>query len=157
VRNLGGVIDGLNVHDSVPFLFRDQPSDVMPATKARSRASSTRYARASSTHSAIGEYWSPLARACAGTTTEKLRNSSHPLCVVGRLLAGAVAAQRAFLADRIGALEDPVLPGGQPRKDFRFHGLWPAKAQVGLEPGEPVRREARTLLEKHAHLVVPVD
>src|SRR5215475_8563485 len=110
--------------------------------------------RASSHHDTNGVYWVP---ACAGTTTEKLCDSSHPLRVVVRLLAGAVAAQRAFLADRIGALEDPVLPGGQPRKDFRFHGLGPPKAQVGLEPGQSVRREARTFLEEHAHLVVPVD
>ena len=40
-----------------------------------------------------------------------------------RLLAGAVALERALFADRVGALEDPVLPGGQPGKDFRFHGL----------------------------------
>src|SRR4051812_1142837 len=70
-------------------------------------------------------------------------DSLNSLGVVVGLLAGAVAPQRALLADRIGALEDPVLPGGQPCKDLRFHGLGPAEAQVRLEPGEPVGREAR--------------
>src|SRR5262249_3453751 len=87
----------------------------------------------------------------------RARSASHPLGVEDRLLAGAVAAQRALLADRVGALEDPVLPGGKAGKDFRFHGLGPAEAQIGLEPGERVGREARTLLQEHADLVVPID
>src|SRR5215467_8801198 len=80
--------------------------------------------------------------------------ASHSLRVVDRLLAGTIAAQRALLADRVRALEDPVLPGGQPCEDFRLHGLGPAEAQVGLEPSEPVRREARALLQEHPHLIV---
>src|ERR1700723_1322374 len=55
---------------------------------------------------------------------------SNPRRIELRLLAGAVAAQRALLADRIGALEDPVLPGGKARKDFGFHGLGPDETQV---------------------------
>src|SRR5262245_42900709 len=85
------------------------------------------------------------------------RTSSNPLSVEHRPLAGAVALQRALLTDRVRALEDPVLPGGEAREDFRFHRLRPAEAQIGLEAGEAVGREARALLQEHAHLVLPVD
>src|SRR6186997_1868637 len=70
---------------------------------------------------------------------------------------GAVAAERAFLADRVRPLEDPVLPCGQPCEYFRFHRLRSAEAQVRFEAGEPVRREARALFEEDADLVVPID
>src|SRR5262249_23560567 len=48
---------------------------------------------------------------------------SHPLQIEIRLLPRPVARQRAFGTDRIRPLEDPVLPGGQPREDFRLHRL----------------------------------
>src|SRR5689334_19581833 len=81
-------------------------------------------------------------------------NSRH---IEFRLLAAAVAPQRAFLADRVRALEYPVLPRGQTRKDFRFHGLRPDEAQIGFHAGEAVGREAGALLLEDADLVVPVD
>src|ERR1700734_3800471 len=81
----------------------------------------------------------------------------HSRHVELRLLAGAVAPQCAVLADRVGALEDPVLPRRQPREDFRFHGLRPDEAQIGFEAGQAVGREAGTLLEEHPDLVIPVD
>ena len=81
-------------------------------------------------------------------------NSRH---IELRLLAGAVAAQRAVFADRVGALEDPVLPRGEAREDFRFHGLGADEAQVRFHAGEAVGREGGALLEEHPHLVVPVD
>ena len=84
-------------------------------------------------------------------------NFLHPRHVELRLLAGAVAAQRAVLADRVGTLKDPVLPGGEPGKDFRFHRLRPAETQVRLQAGEPVGREARALFEEDANFVLPVD
>src|SRR6185503_10719135 len=74
-----------------------------------------------------------------------------------RLLAGAVAAQRAVFTDRIGALEDPVLPRRQAREDFRFHGLGTYEAQIGFHAGEAVGRKTRALLQKHPHFVVPID
>src|SRR5215475_9235732 len=58
---------------------------------------------------------------------------SHPLRIEHRLLPGAVALQRALVADRVRALEDPVLPGGEPREDLRLHRLGPAEAQVRLQ------------------------
>src|SRR4030088_2146078 len=73
------------------------------------------------------------------------------------LLAGAVAPQRAVLADRVGALKNPVLPRRQAREDFRFHGLRSNEAQIGFHAGQAVGREAGALLEKHPDLVVPVD
>src|SRR6266481_5127490 len=73
-----------------------------------------------------------------------------------RLLAGAVTAQRAVLADRVGALEDPVLPRRQPREDFRFHGLGADEAQIRFHAGEAVGRERGALLEEHPDFVVPV-
>src|SRR5436189_5655221 len=81
-------------------------------------------------------------------------NSRH---VELRLLAGAVAAQRAVFADRVGALEDPVLPRREAREDFRFHGLGTYEAQIRFHAGETVGREGRALLQEHPHLVVPID
>src|SRR5262249_52214734 len=81
----------------------------------------------------------------------------HPRHIELRLLAGAVAAQRALLSDRVGALEDPVLPGGEAGKDFRFHSFGADEAQVRFHAGEAVGREGSALLEEHPHLVVPVD
>src|SRR5712671_1299911 len=77
----------------------------------------------------------------------------NPRHIELRLLAGAVAAQRAVFADRIGTLKNPVLPRRQAREDFRFHGLGADEAQVRFHAGEPVRRKAGSLLEKHPHLV----
>src|SRR6516165_972322 len=82
---------------------------------------------------------------------------SHPARIERRLLAGAVALERALLADGVGALENPVLPGGEAGEDFRFHGLRAAEAQIGFEPSQTVGGKARALLQKHADLVPPVD
>src|SRR5436190_1166356 len=41
----------------------------------------------------------------------------------------AVHFQRTFFADRVRPLKDPVLPGREPSKDFRFHRLGPGEAQ----------------------------
>src|SRR6201982_34276 len=82
---------------------------------------------------------------------------SHPARIERRLLAGAVALERALLADGVGALKNPVLPSGEAGEDFRFHGLRAAEAQIGFEPAEAVGGKARALLEKHADLVLPVD
>src|SRR6267142_1158495 len=84
----------------------------------------------------------------------RLLNSRH---IELRLLAGAVAAQRALFADRVGTLEDPVLPRREAREDFRFHGLGSDEAQIGFHAGEAVGGKAGALLEEHADLVVPVD
>src|ERR1700694_3043825 len=81
----------------------------------------------------------------------------HPRHIELRLLAGAVAPERAGFADRVGALKNPVLPRRQPREDFRFHGLGPDEAQVGFHAGKAVGREAGALLEEHPDLVIPVD
>src|SRR5215203_7083624 len=74
----------------------------------------------------------------------------NPLGVEHRLLAGAVAAQRALFADGVGALEYPVLPGREPGKDFRLHRFRAAEAKIRLQAGKPVRREARAFLKEDA-------
>src|SRR6266853_1974702 len=83
--------------------------------------------------------------------------SLHPRHIELRPLTGAIALERAGLADRVGALKDPVLPRRQAGKDFRFHGLRSAEAQVGFHAGETVGRKTGALLEEHPDLVVPVD
>src|ERR1700716_4139595 len=83
--------------------------------------------------------------------------SSHASRIKYRFLACAVALERALLADRVGTLEDPVLPGGEAGEYLGFHGLGAAEAQVGFEPGEAVGRKARALLQEHANLVLPID
>src|SRR5215831_17679273 len=75
---------------------------------------------------------------------------SHPARVERRLLTGAVALERALLADGVGALENPVLPRREAGEDFRFHGLRAAEAQIGFEPRQAVGGKACALLEKHA-------
>src|SRR5260370_4477630 len=82
---------------------------------------------------------------------------SRPARVERRLLAGAVALERALLADGVGALENPVLPRREAGEDFRFHGLGAAEAQIGFEPRQAVGGKACALLQKHADLVLPVD
>ena len=42
-------------------------------------------------------------------------------------------------------------------KILRLHRLRPAEAQVRLQAGEAVGREARALLQEHPDLVLPVD
>src|SRR5712691_9343574 len=81
----------------------------------------------------------------------------NPRHIELRLLAGAVAPQRAVLADRVGALKNPVLPRRQPREDLRFHGLGPDKAQIGFHAGKAGGREAGAFLEEHPDLFIPVD
>src|SRR6266581_2149547 len=78
---------------------------------------------------------------------------SDPLPVVVRALAGAVAAQRPVRPRRVGPLEDPVLPGGEPAEDLRFAGFRAGEAEVGLHPGQRVRREAGPLLDHQPDLV----
>src|ERR1700691_2014196 len=82
---------------------------------------------------------------------------SNPRRIELRLLAGAVAAQRALLADRIGALEDPVLPGGETGENLGFHGFGSDEAQVRFHAGETIGREARALLEEHPNFIIPID
>src|SRR5258708_22812961 len=81
----------------------------------------------------------------------------HPRHIELRLLAGAVTPERAVLADRVGALEDPVLPRRQAGEDLRFHGLGPGEAQIGFHAGEAVGRERGALLEEQPDLIIPVD
>src|SRR4249919_4043814 len=88
---------------------------------------------------------------------QKIQNPSHPVLVEGRRDAAAVQFQGALLADRVRALEDPVLPGGQPSEDLGLHRLGAAEPQVRLHAGERVGGEARALLEEDADLVLPVD
>src|SRR4030088_2819950 len=91
---------------------------------------------------------------CPAMTQQNSLNSRR---IELRLLAGAVALERAVFADRVGALEDPVLPRRQAREDFRFHGFGPDEAQIGFHAGEAIGREAGAFLEEHPDLVIPVD
>src|SRR5436853_5997643 len=69
----------------------------------------------------------------------------------------AVEGQSALVADGVGALEDPVLPGGEAAENFRLERFGAGEAQRRFHAGERVGREARALLEGEANLVVPVD
>src|SRR4051812_24456051 len=82
---------------------------------------------------------------------------SHPFRIIHRTLAGTVASERAFLTDRVRALEDPVLPRRQASEDFGLHSLRAAEAQVGFQAGEAVGRKGRALLQEYPHLVLPID
>src|SRR5690606_24033715 len=85
------------------------------------------------------------------------RSPSDPFPVEARLAARAEEFEGALFADGVGAVENPVLPGGEPAEDARLHRLRPGEAQIGLHPGARVGREAAPLLEREADLVVPVE
>src|ERR1700728_4430321 len=85
------------------------------------------------------------------------RLPSHSLGIEYRLLSRGATLQRTLFADGVGPLENPILPGGQTREDFRFHCFRSGKAQIGFHASQAVGRETRALLQKHAHLVVPID
>src|SRR5271165_7283228 len=82
---------------------------------------------------------------------------SDSIPVEGGTLPGAEPAQRAVRAGRVGPVEYPVLPGGQPAEDLRFHGLWAGEPVVGLQAGERVGAEAGPLLGRDPDFLVPVD
>ena len=82
---------------------------------------------------------------------------SNSLLIKSRADAGSVAAQRSLLADRVGTLEDPVLPGAQAPEDLALEGFRSGESQVRLHPGQGVGGKAHPLLERDADLVVPVD
>src|ERR1700676_5456484 len=82
---------------------------------------------------------------------------SRPLGVEARAQTGAVAFQRTLLADRVRALEDPVLPGAETAEDAGFHRLRPGTPQIGLEPAQGIGRKAGALFGHEADFVVPVN
>src|SRR5207248_112437 len=84
-------------------------------------------------------------------------NASNPLPTEVRLNAAAIALERAVVADRIGALEDPVLPRAQAAEDLGLHRLRAGEAQVCLHRAQRIRREAGAPLEHDPQFVVPVE
>src|ERR1700753_1522940 len=79
------------------------------------------------------------------------------LVVELRLRRLAVVCQRTVRADGVGALENPVLPGGQTPVDFRVGRLRPGETQRSFHARERVWRERRAFLDGDANLVVPVE
>src|SRR6195952_3764155 len=82
---------------------------------------------------------------------------SHSLLVEVGLAAGAVLAQRAVGAARVGPNEDPVLPGRESAENPGLHGLGADEPVVGLHAGEGVGAQRGPLLEQDPDLVGPVD
>src|ERR1700761_6254470 len=70
---------------------------------------------------------------------------------------GPVTFKRPRLADRIGALENPILPSGQAAEDAGFHGFGANETQIGLQARQRVGRERGALFKDQAHLVIPVN
>src|SRR5208337_3434620 len=62
------------------------------------------------------------------------RHGSDSLPVEDGTLPGTEPAQRAVRAGGVGPVEYPVLPGGQPAEDLRFHGLRAGEPVVGPRP-----------------------
>src|SRR5215467_2101156 len=80
-----------------------------------------------------------------------------PLPLELRPLGLAVEGERAVLARRVGAGEDPVLPGRQAAEDLGLERLGADEAQRLLHAGQRVRRQRRALLDRDAELVLEVD
>src|ERR1700756_6062669 len=93
---------------------------------------------------------------CAARAKEK-NSLLNPLLVEVGPLARAVGAQRAVRPRGVRAVENPVLPGGQPPEDLRLDGLRAGEPVVGLEAGQRVGGERRALLDRDPHFLVPVD
>src|SRR5688500_312223 len=70
---------------------------------------------------------------------------------------GPVGGQRALWTYGVGALENPVLPRGQPAEDLRFHRFGTREAEVGFHSGERIRRQSGAPFDRQPHLVVPVE
>src|SRR5690349_16511513 len=81
----------------------------------------------------------------------------YPVPIELRLGAASVYLERAALSDRVGAAEDPVLPGAEPAVYARLHALLAGKAKIRFHAGERIGRKAGALLDRNAHLVVPVE
>src|SRR5882757_4779747 len=86
--------------------------------------SSARWSRRSSRRSTLLGIFSVES---AGVVTE-----SDSLSVEVGALPGAVLAQRTVGARGVRAVEDPVLPGGQPAEDLGFQRLGAGEAVVRL-------------------------
>src|SRR4030088_2661660 len=125
------------------------------ALVSRTRCSAKRFAAAPGPI----QWWcvGPGSAARHKRAAQRPGHKSNPRHIELRLLAGAVAPERAVLANRVGALKNPVLPRRQAREDFRFHGFRSDEAQIGFHAAESVGREAGALLEEHPDLVIPVD
>src|SRR5688572_2824101 len=85
------------------------------------------------------------------------RSWLRPLEIKLRPTFAAVRHQRTLVADGVGALEDPILPGGEAAKDLGLERLRAGEAQVRLHAGQRIGRKGRARLDRHPHLVVPVD
>ena len=107
VGNLGRVVDVHDVHGVLLGVGLVVPDAVQRVTSACSSGP-----------------WrvsmDPVREASFAHASHPGQDSLNPRHIELRLLAGAVAAQRAVFADRVGALEDPVLPRRQAREDFRI-------------------------------------
>src|SRR5713226_4834098 len=86
---------------------------------SRTRCRREAVRRRARTHS-VAVMWVPVLQRVTSAPRSARDTNSHPRHIELRLLAGAVTAQRAGLADRVGTLKDPVLPRRQAGKDFRF-------------------------------------
>src|SRR5258706_8463355 len=82
---------------------------------------------------------------------------SRPTPVELRPLRLPIERERAALADGVGALEDPVLPGGEAAEDLRLERLRAAEAEAGLHARHGIGRHAGALFERDPHFVFPID
>src|SRR5215468_2109894 len=82
---------------------------------------------------------------------------SGPLPLELRPLGLAVQGERAVLAGRVGAGEDPVLPGRQAAEDLGLQGLGADEPERLLHAGQRIGRQRRALLDGDAELVGEVD
>src|SRR6187431_2785221 len=120
---------------ALPFRYSQRvPSFCMPRTASQrscaglTRASMMSGSKQSSTVVLVA--WIAGSSPAMTDERQKIQNPSHPVLVERRRDAAAVQFQGALLADRVRALEDPVLPGGQPSEDLGLHRLGAGEAQI---------------------------
>src|SRR5260221_12746755 len=99
----------------------------------------------------------PLCPLFAFVSFVSAREFSRALPVELRPSLLPIYLQRAFVADGVRPLEDPVLPRRQASEDLRLHRLGPGESQVRFEARHGIGRKRCACFDGEPHLVVPVD
>src|SRR5262249_34765364 len=106
-------------------------------------------------HAGAGD--SPTGPRCSESARDSRCPPSRSPPIEFRSLPRAVHAQRAPRSDRVRPLKDPILPCREPCEDLALERFRAREPERRLHARERVGRERSALLDRDAHLVVPID